>query len=145
MDQSPLMQKFGTACIAMGLTLIMALTVCTHGSVLRAADPDAERALRVADLRRQILDALLALPDLDGQRSNQLLRMHGSIRAEEISYLVSMANSDAKSMRWNATRLLTIARPPEEGNVALRHLVATSDDPGVVVLALASLLDFRDE
>jgi HEAT repeat protein len=35
--------------------------------------------------------------------------------------------------------------PPEERDIPLRHLVATSDDPGVVVIALASLLDSREE
>jgi len=145
MRQFRLIQELGSVRIVTGLALVVALTLCMHGSFLRAAEPDAERALRDADLRRQLLDALLALPDLDGQRSNQLLRMHGSIRAEEIGYLTSKASSDSKSVRRNATRLLTIARPPEEGNIALRHLVATSDDPGVVVLALASLLDSQDE
>jgi len=87
---------------------------------------------------------MLAEPDLQGQRASQLLRYHGPILAEEIDYLMSKAGSSAKNVRRNATRLLTHARPPEEGDVALRHLVATSDDPGVVVIALASLLDSRE-
>jgi hypothetical protein len=57
---------------------------------------------------------------------------------------MSKAGSGTKSVRRNATRLLTHARPPEEGDTALRHLVATSDEPGVVVIALASLLDSRE-
>ena len=135
MGQSPLIQKFRSACIASGLALVVALTVGAYGSFLRAAEPDAQRTLDDAALRRRLLDAMLAEP------ASQLLRYHGPILAEEIDYLMSKAGSGAKNVRRNATRLLTHARPPEEGDIALRHLVATSDDPGVVVIALASLLD----
>jgi len=144
MARSPLFQALRSACIASGLALIMALTVGMYGSFLRAAEPDAQRTLDDAALRRRLLDALLAEPDLQGQRASQLLRYHGPVLAEEIDYLMSKAGSGAKNVRRNATRLLTHARPPEEGDMALRQLVATSDDPGVVVIALASLVDSRD-
>jgi hypothetical protein len=125
----------------LGTGLVVALTVGMYGSFLRAAEPDAQRTLDDAALRRRLLEALLAEPDLRGQRASQLLRYHGPIVAEEIDYLMSKAGSGAKNVRRNATRLLTLARAPEERDMALRHLVATSDDPGVVVVALASLLD----
>jgi HEAT repeat protein len=145
MGRSPLIQKLRSACIASGLALAVALTVGGYSSFLRAAEPDAQRTLDDAALRRRLLDALLAEPDLHGQRASQLLRYHGPILAEEIDYLMSKAGSGAKTVRRNATHLLTLARPPEERDIPLRHLVATSDDPGVVVIALASLLDSREE
>jgi hypothetical protein len=144
MGQSPLIQKFRSACIASGLALVVAMTVGMSGSLLRAAEPDAQRVLDDATLRRRLLDALLAEPDFQGQRVGQLLRYHGPILVEEIDYLMSKAGSGAKNVRRNATSLLTMAGQPDERLIVLRQLVATSNDPGVVVLALASLLDLAD-
>jgi hypothetical protein len=144
MGQSPLIQKFMSACIASGLALVVAMTVGMSGSLLRAAEPDAQRVLDDATLRRRLLDALLAEPDFQGQRVGQLLRYHGPILVEEIDYLMSKAGSGAKNVRRNATSLLTMAGQPDERLIVLRQLVATSNDPGVVVLALASLLDLAD-
>jgi hypothetical protein len=144
MGQPPLIQKLRSACIASGLALVVALTGGVYGSFLRAAEPDAQRTLDDAALRRRLLDALLAEPDWQGQRASQLLRYHGPILAEEIDYLMSKAGSGAKNVRRNATRLLTMAGERDERLIVLRQLVATSDDPGVVVLALASLLDLAD-
>jgi hypothetical protein len=112
MGRSPLIQKLRSACIASGLALAVALTVGGYSSFLRAAEPDAQRTLDDAALRRRLLDALLAEPDLHGQRASQLLRYHGPILAEEIDYLMSKAGSGAKTVRRNATHLLTLARPP---------------------------------
>ncbi len=128
MGQSPLIQKFRSACIASGLALVVAMTVGMSGSLLRG----------------RLLDALLAEPDFQGQRVGQLLRYHGPILVEEIDYLMSKAGSGAKNVRRNATSLLTMAGQPDERLIVLRQLVATSNDPGVVVLALASLLDLAD-
>src|SRR6266545_7750093 len=106
MGQSPLIQKFRSACIASGLALVVALTVGMSGSLLRAAEPAAQRVLDDAALRRKLLDALLAEPDRQGQRASQLLRYHGPILAEEIDYLMSKAGSGTKNVSRNANHLL---------------------------------------
>jgi hypothetical protein len=135
MGQSPLIQKLRSACIASGLALVVVLTVGVYGSFLRAAEPDAQRTIDDAALRRRLLDAMLAEPDLQGQRASQLLRYMGRSWPGD---RLSASRRPALHVRRNATRFADAARPPEESDIALRHIVATSDDPGVVVIALAS-------
>lgn len=93
-----------------------------------------------SDLRRELLDALLARQDWGSREANSRLIVHGPILPEEIEHLTAKANSGTRTIARNATRLLGIARA-SDANDALRQLAANSDDEGVVVLALAPILD----
>lgn len=111
------------------LAFILALIVLVPAGPLRASD---------SDLRRELLDGLLAQQDWDSREANSRLLVHGPILPEEIEHLTAKASSGTRTIARNATRLLGIARV-SDANDALRQLAANSDDEGVVVLALAPI------
>ena len=115
-------------CSARTFAFVFALIACAQGSPSRAAE---------SDLRRQVLDALLAMENMGGRQGKSLIIAHGPILPEEIAYLVSKATSGSKTVRQNATTLLGIARDADD---ALRQVAAKSDDEGVVMLALEPIL-----
>jgi hypothetical protein len=117
--------------IARKSALIFVLIVCMQGGFPRAAE---------ANVRRELLDALLAQRDWDLSYSNTALFSRGPVWPEEIEYLTVKADSETETIRRNAARLLALIHTPE-AQAVLRRLAAKSGDEGVVVLALAPILD----
>lgn len=116
------------------LLLVTSLLVgCPHPK-----DKPVTPQKKEAAARQQLLEELVAAPD--PRTFSERLRIYGPIEAPDVPYLSSEARSFRAQHRKNAVTLLSLART-DDALVALRKLVADTDDVFVYAVALERLLE----